>query len=774
MRIDLKTIDIVGRLPDYNDRLYAAATMYVENGFAVLPVRPGTKALPPGVNYNMAAISLERVKKWWGPDGTYEGYGVSLAGGLERLAIVDLDVKGNGIMEWEGLVCASLLDFAPRAVTPSGGSHLLFKWFVGAESHAAKLAPGIDMRGGTAKTSTGHALVWPTVYEGKEYVWASGGPVKGAPEVIRERARKVTSIGRARKKVVGGRGQIDEDDEIEVVTLEELRSIIKDINIGSLSYDEWLRVGMSIHSHQPNEEGCRIWDAWSSQEPDRYVAGDCASKWASFTRPGTLTVGTLKMYAKASKLNLTPTQYSVSLGSSTEQVESQITDLMDELNASYGFVIHGNKGRILVQRHNRGPMDRGYDLIGKEDFMNKMLSKRVGVITAAGKMVERTYADIWLADARRKDYGGIVMDPSKAKEFMDRGDLMYNMWCGWTVEPAEGDWSLFRDHIHKVICAGKDDLTEWVLDWMAYAVQKPDKIPGTALVLRGGEGAGKGTFAHTLGKLFGRHYRHLTQHEHLVGKFNSMLEDAVLVFADEVTYGGDRRTAGVLKGYVTEPTINVERKGLEATTFKNNIHLIIASNEDWVVPAGPTARRWMCLDVSKDHMQDRSYFGAMLKQIDNGGLEGMFHDLLQREIKNDIAVAPTTAMRDEQKAEYITGDSVQKWWSAILSNGQIPFGLASKVNPGEEDLWPEDGKFKAQIAFAHYEEWTLKRNMRLVSEYKFYTRLYEYGLQKRKSQGVNYTGVRSLKVHKELFTKAIGFDVFSIHDTEERDDEKES
>ncbi|MDJ0596192.1 MAG: bifunctional DNA primase/polymerase [Pleurocapsa sp. MO_226.B13] len=60
-------------------------------------------------------------------------------------------------------------------------------------------------------------------------------------------------------------------------------------------YDEWLNVGMALHS--VDEELLSEWDKWSSQSA-KYKPGECERKWRSFSRGGGVTLGTLAHMAK--------------------------------------------------------------------------------------------------------------------------------------------------------------------------------------------------------------------------------------------------------------------------------------------------------------------------------------------------------------------------------------------------------------------------------------------------------------------------------------------
>lgn len=59
----------------------------------------------------------------------------------------------------------------------------------------------------------------------------------------------------------------------------DISSLLGYIDPSSLSYQEWLSVGMALeHEGYPVDE----WDAWSQRDPRRYHPGECVAKWRSF------------------------------------------------------------------------------------------------------------------------------------------------------------------------------------------------------------------------------------------------------------------------------------------------------------------------------------------------------------------------------------------------------------------------------------------------------------------------------------------------------------
>ena len=200
---------------------------------------------------------------------------------------------------------------------------------------------------------------------------------------------------------------------------------------------------------------------------------------------------------------------------------------------------------------------------------------------------------LWLSHQKRRTYlGGVVFDPSGNER-----DDQFNLWQGFAVTPAQGDWFLMRQHMLDVICGSDIDHCMYLHDIMARIVQRPGETGEVVIVLRGPEGVGKGVLARMLVKLFGRHGLQVSNPTHLTGKFNEHLRDLVMLFADECFYAGDKAHTGILKALATEPTLMIEPKGFPAFPVPNRLHIIMASNNDWVVPASLSSRRFFVLDV---------------------------------------------------------------------------------------------------------------------------------------------------------------------------------
>lgn len=317
-----------------------------------------------------------------------------------------------------------------------------------------------------------------------------------------------------------------------------------------------------------------------------------------------------------------------------------------------------------------------------DDFRNRYMAERVE--TGKNKHGETVYAPLgtwWLQNKDRRQFETIVFSPGREQTGA------YNLWRGFDCEAKPGTrHESYLDHLRTVICSGNDVYCDYLVRWMARAVQQPDTQGEVAIVLRGDQGTGKSTVAREFGKLWGRHYLPVSDPKHLVGSFNAHLRDAVFVFADEAFYAGDKKHESILKTLVTEDILVIEGKGRDAETSRNYVHLMMASNGTWVVPAGPNERRYFILDVPPSRMRQMKYFAQLASDMDTGGRENLLHYLLTLDLAGfDVRTVPQTDALREQKM--LSFSQEQEWWYGKLVEGRLLRQHASWTAPCfKEDL----------------------------------------------------------------------------------------
>ncbi len=327
-----------------------------------------------------------------------------------------------------------------------------------------------------------------------------------------------------------------------------------------------------------------------------------------------------------------------------EWLELRGGSLLEEMNERHALVMIGGGAYILDERGSGGGV-----MLKKDAFATLWANRRVQV---RGRDVDA--ATFWLQSEGRREYTrGVGFYPewngveAGGEEWKRRryGDV-WNLWRGWGVREGERgcgemveiggvsvevEWASWARHVYRQLCWSDDRIWRWVLGWFAHRVGRSWEVPGSALVMVGERGDGKGTIASLFGRLFGDGFMAVTHQNQLVGKFNSHLENKVLVFADEATWGGDKVGEGMLKTMITDERRVIERKGQEAYTVDNCCGYIIASNHDWVVPVGKMERRFFisrmrALDVRGAAREE--YFDRIRDDLLGGGglevmLEGM-------------------------------------------------------------------------------------------------------------------------------------------------------
>jgi hypothetical protein len=336
-----------------------------------------------------------------------------------------------------------------------------------------------------------------------------------------------------------------------------------------------------------------------------------------------------------------------------------------EMNERFSVVNDGGKVRVMMFDINRTEVGRAVYVrrtptwLSFHDFENLVLNQTINV---GGK--ETPLGRWWLKHPDRKAYAGLIFRPGGA----DIIDGKLNLWLGWGVTPLEGDWSLMREHIRTVMTRDKE-MFDYVINWLAWAVQHPDQRAEVALVFRGGKGAGKGTLGNAMMTIFGQHALHISSAKYLTG-FNAHLRDVDFLFADEAFWPGDRAAEGNLKRLLTEPTLLIEAKGRDAFLVDNMLHVLMASNEDWIVPASEMERRYVFNEVSDCKMQDATWFEPIYRQMEDGGHAAMLFDLLNLDLDDwhPRRIPKNAGLADQQRRSLSDLDA---WWFELLQSGTL-------------------------------------------------------------------------------------------------------
>jgi hypothetical protein len=347
-----------------------------------------------------------------------------------------------------------------------------------------------------------------------------------------------------------------------------------------------------------------------------------------------------------------------------------------ELNTRFGKV--DMDGQVVIFDLKTGTSYR------KDDFLLLLSAEKVTVTVkkktdhgTESRPKELKLAKNWLEHPAHLRFDGIGMYPEGRNRYGRpyRDDphtaRHYNLWHGYDFEPKPGDWHLMKEHIFNILCRKDQTKFEYLMNWMAFVLQKPWVKPGVAVGAIGGKRVGKGIVSNSLRDIIGKkHARMVAQKDHATGKFAG-LGPLRFLQVEEALFSGDRRIVGPLKAMITEPTMTVEEKFRKPVEIDSYTAFWFNSNETrHAVSATGDDERYFVLDVSDEKKGDRAYFKAIIDELDDGGREAMAYDLMHRDIAMfDVRDVPLTEAFGDLVLANLESD--EKSLLEIVKTGEI-------------------------------------------------------------------------------------------------------
>lgn len=595
--------------------------------------------------------------------GGYDGIGFVFSKNT-GLTGIDLDhcIEDGNILPWGKKIIDNLNSYTE--ISPSGtGIHIITKG----------KKPGKSCRKGHVE-----------IYDSGRFFTITGNLLPGCPVDVQDRQAELNALydeifGKSspepRPSSPPSKLSLSDEELVRKIEASEQGDKFKRLMSGDIS-------GHGNDDSRADLALCSILAFWT-QDPEQMdhifrQSGLCRDKWDKRRGAGTYGSMTItKAIKKATEVyqpggpHSDPAREKFQVEKVEELPQSDEDEnrkYVEELNRKHAVLMIGGKCVVINETMDYTFKRPDITFSNPTDFKNFYTNRFVMVDkekpNGTIKKVPLPLGHYWFSHRKRRQYKGIVFCSLPGPEGY------YNFFKGYAVEPKQGNCDLYLEHIRDNITMGNEEYYNYVVAWMADLIQNPFEKKDTSIVLRGLQGTGKGIFVGGIGSLLGQHYVHVQHTRHLVGNFNAHLKDTLLVFADEVTWGGDRQAEGVLKAMVTEKQLTIESKGKDSFVIDNNIHLMIASNHEWVVPAGLEERRFFILDVGKEHMQDKVYFGKIINQMNHGGREALLYYLLHHDLSDiDLRTIPQTMALYEMK--YLSMQPLEKFWFSKLDAGAL-------------------------------------------------------------------------------------------------------
>jgi hypothetical protein len=373
-------------------------------------------------------------------------------------------------------------------------------------------------------------------------------------------------------------------------------------------------------------------------------------------------------------------------------------ELLPALVARFTFIDRG--GEVLAVHWDRWGKRTVRDRRGVREYL-----ANIKVLIEANSKIKIVPAADWFW--QHKDRGLIHREVFKPNGLLKERET--NLWTGYGVKPQPGNDKIkrFMRHLLEMVCAGNKAKFTYLIRWMAWKIQNPEKAPGTIIILRSDkEGAGKSIVSDTMRRLFGNvHSMVVSKPEEIVGDFNDDMDLICFVQLEEALFAGDPRTASRMRHEITGERLRINPKGRKAYEAPNRMGAILTANHTFAWPAGKRDRRAFILDVKEDHADDAAWFDPIYDGLRGGGYEQLLQVLLNLNLESwhPRILLRTHELNEQQR---MNADPVNTWLAACAEAGDV-VGSRDRLDPR---VMPLDAPYHTMPLFDRFSEWTRCHN----------------------------------------------------------------
>lgn len=181
---------------------------------------------------------------------------------------------------------------------------------------------------------------------------------------------------------------------------------------------------------------------------------------------------------------------------------------------------------------------------------------------------------------------GLTFEPGQPV-LVEKGEHSYiNQWSGFEIDPhpdpvTDEQVAPFLSYVREVVASNDEVTYRWVIHWIADMFQNPAEKPRTAMLLVGRPGTGKSFLGSQIIRplIGGTHAGATIAVETLTSNFNVDMTLKIFMQCDEATNVKQKAAAAKLRGLITEDTMRVEPKGVNAYSLPNHMRFLFTSEE---------------------------------------------------------------------------------------------------------------------------------------------------------------------------------------------------
>lgn len=291
----------------------------------------------------------------------------------------------------------------------------------------------------------------------------------------------------------------------------------------------------------------------------------------------------------------------------------------------------------------------------------------------------------------------------------------YNLWIPFAMERVEEfTWrqdvlDMFVDFLKLTICGHQPHHTrteqfDYMMDWLAHLVQRPEQKCGKCPILISKQGSGKGTLTRIMKRILGdkKVFQSVKPERDVWGDFNPMMEDAMLVILDEC----DKKKAGdaenTLKNYITEGTMTINNKYVPPHDIISNHRFMVHTNaSDGGVQMADGDRRFFALRMSDHRKGDLAYWGKWNRLLDDMADDSpwktIYDHLMARDV-GDFMQKTTPKTEFQLNLEKSNKEPLDCWMEDMVTYWRVNKTPVQREMTGEE-VWFDYTKFCERNGF---------------------------------------------------------------------------
>jgi hypothetical protein len=280
-----------------------------------------------------------------------------------------------------------------------------------------------------------------------------------------------------------------------------------------------------------------------------------------------------------------------------------------------------------------------------------------------------------------------------------------NLWKPFPILKTPLDESADTSKITDFMKTLLGDCYDYVLEWLAHIVQKPERKTEVCILLYGSQGCGKSTIGeYLLRKIIGLDKMIITSKaDKMFGKFVNT-QGKLLAVLNECSGKDTFNICDILKDAISMTTTEQEKKGVDAVAVTDYTNFIFTTNNINSVKIEEGDRRFMPIEINSVLKNNVAYFKELYADLDNDKIMRKFYEeLMERKLEefNPSRDRPMTELRLDMLDMNKNGikDFIEYWKMQVANNAKetceyymIKKMSANELYEGFNHFWKVEGR----------------------------------------------------------------------------------